>query len=351
MFRRLLLLSVILLPLSSLAETPLPGLEPPEMRSSLYTGFTQLLDDDKTLVKEELIDLPESVKRVALYHNGDRMHRKIPKQVHLMIENKLMKRMLDSGRFEVIQCLECRTTQVAMREDRLEVSHVAVDNQALRKLGQHVRADAFLFWNASVEQNKFTINLRMVDARDNKLLWLKEYSKKTTLEQEVEGFDSVNYEFLVGAWGISAERAHLSSTDSEEVKGVTVFGIRRRETTSLDDQLQYTLAFEYFRNFSNRENFDISGINLEGRIIADIPSMDDLIDTKVYLGMGQAFFNDTNALVFRFGFEFPFFKDGFIDYGVTYLPESTAKWTSVSGLEDTGKLGGASYDLSLGLRF
>ncbi|MEC8522810.1 MAG: hypothetical protein VXZ24_01000 [Pseudomonadota bacterium] len=351
MFRRLLLLSVILLPLSSLAETPLPGLEPPEMRSSLYTGFTQLLDDDKTLVKEELIDLPESVKRVALYHNGDRMHRKIPKQVHLMIENKLMKRMLDSGRVEIIQCLECRTTQVAMREDRLEVSHVAVDNQALRKLGQHVRADAFLFWNASVEQNKFTINLRMVDARDNKLLWLKEYSKKTTLEQEVEGFDSVNYEFLIGAWGISAERDHLSSTDSEEVKGVTVFGIRRRETTSLDDQLQYTLAFEYFRNFSNRENFDISGINLEGRIIADIPSMDDLIDTKVYLGMGQAFFNDTNALVFRFGFEFPFFKDGFIDYGVTYLPESTAKWTSVSGLEDTGKLGGASYDLSLGLRF
>jgi hypothetical protein len=351
MFRRLLLLSVILLPLSSFAETPLPGLEPPEMRSSLYTGFTQLLDDDKTLVKEELIDLPESVKRVALYHNGDRMHRKIPKQVHLMIENKLMKRMLDSGRFEIIQCLECRTTQVAMREDRLEVSHVAVDNQALRKLGQHVRADAFLFWNASVEQNKFTINLRMVDARDNKLLWLKEYSKKTTLEQEVEGFDSVNYEFLIGAWGISAERDHLSSTDSEEVKGVTVFGIRRRETTSLDDQLQYTLAFEYFRNFSNRENFDISGINLEGRIIADIPSMDDLIDTKVYLGMGQAFFNDTNALVFRFGFEFPFFKDGFIDYGVTYLPESTAKWTSVSGLEDTGKLGGASYDLSLGLRF
>ncbi|MEC8104638.1 MAG: hypothetical protein VX133_12955, partial [Pseudomonadota bacterium] len=164
MFRRLLLLSVILLPLSSFAETPLPGLEPPEMRSSLYTGFTQLLDDDKTLVKEELIDLPESVRRVALYHNGDRMHRKIPKQVHLMIENKLMKRMLDSGRFEIIQCLECRTTQVAMREDRLEVSHVAVDNQALRKLGQHVRADAFLFWNASVEQNKFTINLRMVDA-------------------------------------------------------------------------------------------------------------------------------------------------------------------------------------------
>lgn len=359
MFRRLIsdlhflftLLLLILVPINALAQDGLPGLEPPEVRSSMYTGFTQLLDDDKTLVKEELIDLPEGIQRLALYHNGDRMHRQISKQVHLMIENKLMKRVLDSGRFEIIQCLECRTTQVAMRADKLEVSHIAVDNQSLRKLGQQVRADAFLFWNASVQNNKFTINLRMVDARDNKLLWLKEYSKKTTMEEEVKGFDRVNYEFLIGAWGIAAERDHLSSTDSEDVKGLTVFGIRRRETTSLDDQLQYTLALEYFRNFSNRENFDISGVNLEGRIIADLPSMDDLIDTKVYLGMGQAFFNDTNALVFRFGFEFPFFKDGFIDYGVTYIPESTAQWSDVSGLEDTGKIGGASYDLSLGLRF
>ena len=79
--------------------------------------------------------------------------------------------------------------------------------------------------------------------------------------------------------------------------------------------------------------------------------MDDLIDTKVYMGLGQAFFNDTNALVFRFGFEFPFFSDGFIDYGVTYIPESTAKWGEVDNYQNTGKIGGSSYDLSLGLRF
>jgi hypothetical protein len=351
MLRRLLCSVFILFHMPLLADETLPGMVAMAAPSSLYTGFTQLLDDDKTLVKEELIDLPESVQRVALYHNGDRMHRRIPKQVHLMIENKLMSRILESGRFEMIQCLECRTTQVAMRADRLEVSHVAVDNQALRSLGKHVRADAFLFWNASVQDNKFTINLHLVDSRDNKLLWLKEYSKQTTLEQEVEGFDSVNYEFMIGAWGIAAERDHLTDGSTEEVKGISVFGVRRRETTSLDDSLQYTLALEYFRNFSNTENFDVSGINLEGRIIADIPSMDDLIDTKVYMGLGQAFFNDTNALVFRFGFEFPFFSDGFIDYGVTYIPESTAKWGEVDNYQNTGKIGGSSYDLSLGLRF
>jgi len=351
MRRLLTFTSLLLLPFFVSAEEPLPGLQAPEVRSSMYTGFSQLLDDDKTLVKEELIDLPEDIKRVALYHNGDRLHRQIPKQVHLMIENKIMNRILDSGRFEVIQCLECRKTQVAMKADQLKISHVAENNQSLRSLGKKVRADAFLFWNASIHENKFTINLQLVDAEDNKMLWLKEYSKRTTLEQEVEGFDSVTYEVTVGAWGVSAEREATTAAADEDVRGITVFGIRRRETTSLDDSIEYTLAFEYFRNFSNRDYFDVSGINLEGRIIADIPSMDKLIDTKVYLGLGQAFYNDTNSLIFRFGFEFPFFKDGFVNYGVTYIPESTARWLEADGYENTGNFGGSSYDLTLGLRF
>ncbi|MBQ0726253.1 MAG: hypothetical protein KBT77_02755 [Thalassolituus oleivorans] len=333
------------------AQDNVPALDAEVAPSSLYTGFEQLLDDDQTLVLEDLIDLDQNIRRVALYHNGDRLHRQIPKQVHLMIENKLMHRMMDSERFEVIQCLECRTTQVAMKADKLEISHPAEDNQSLRKLGKQVRADAFMFWNASVHENKFTINLRMVDARDNKLLWIKEYSKKTTLEQETEGFDSVTYEFTVGAWGISAERDNSVTNATEDVKGMTVFGIRRRETTSLDDSIEYTLALEYFKNFSNTDYFDVSGINLEGRIIADIPAMDSLLDTKVYMGIGQSFYNDTNSLVFRFGFEFPFFKDGFVDYGVVYMPEGDARWLDVADYERTGKFGGASYDLTLGLRF
>ncbi len=351
MRRLLILFSIFASSVQASGDEELPGLQSPEERSSMYTGFTQLLDDDKTLVKEELIDLPEEISRLALYHNGDRLHRQIPKQVHMMIENKIMNRILESGRFEVIQCLECRKTQVAMKADQLKISHVAEDNQALRSLGKKVRADAFLFWNASVHQNKFTINLQLVDAKDNKLLWLKEYSKRTTLEEEVEGFDSVTYELTVGAWGVSAERASTTEAADEDVRGITVFGLRRRETTSLDDSIEYTLAFEYFTNFSNRDYFDVSGVNLEGRIIADIPSMDKLIDTKVYLGLGQAFYNDTNSLIFRFGFEFPFFKDGFVDYGVTYIPESTARWLDAEGYENTGKFGGSSYDLTLGLRF
>jgi len=319
--------------------------------SSYYTGFERLLDDDQTLVVEELIDLKEDVRRIALYHNGDRLHRLVPKQVHLMIENKLMGRMMDSGRFEIIQCIECRTTNVVMAEDQLKISQAAENNQELRRLGKQVRADAFLFWNASVHNNKFTINLRMVDSKNNELLWLKEYSKKSTKEAEESGFDTVQYEFIIGAWGVGGERSNTAGGDDAELEGTTVFGIRRREGTTISDDIEYTLGLEYFRNYSNTDLFNLSGYNLEGRIIADIPAMDAIIDTKTYLGIGQAFYNDTNSLIFRFGFEFPFFSDGFMDFGVLYMPESDVEWKREADHDKDGKFGGASYDLTLGVRF
>lgn len=331
------------------AEQALPQMGEPA--PTLYTGFEQLLGDDKTLVLEELLDLDEGIKRVALYHNGDRLHRLIPKQVHQMIENKLMGRLISSDRFEVIQCIECRTTKVEMAADELKISQAAENNQQLRVLSKKVRADAFMFWNASVHKDKFTINLRLIDGKNNELLWLKEYSKRTTKEAEDEDFNTVQYEVIVGAWGVKGSRDNTAGGSDAELSGATVLGIRRRESTEINEDIEYTLGFEYFRNYSDTELFDLSGYNLEGRVIADIPALDNIIDSNVYLGIGQSFFNNANSLIFRFGFEFPFFSDGFMDFGVVYVQDSDVKWKKNSDYEDSGKFGGASYDLTLGVRF
>jgi hypothetical protein len=330
-------------------ESDIPSIS--EAPPTLYTGFEQLLDDDKTLVLEELIDLDENIKRIALYHNGDRLHRLIPKQVHQMIENKLMGRLIESRRFEVIQCIECRTTKVEMSADELKISQAAEDNQQLRALSKQVRADAFMFWNASVHDNKFTINLRLVSGSNNELVWLKEYSKRTTKEAEEMDFGTVQYELIVGAWGIGGSRKGLADEGDANLSGATVIGIRRREATSINEHIEYTLGLEYFRNYSDVELFDLSGYNLEGRIIADIPTLEDIIDTNIYLGIGQSFYNNANSLIFRFGFEFPFFTDGFMDFGVIYMQQGDVKWKSDADYEESGKFGGASYDLTLGVRF
>ena len=318
---------------------------------TLYTGFEQLLEDDKTLVLEELLDLDQNIKRIALYHNGDRLHRLIPKQVHQMIENKLMGRLIESGRFEVIQCIECRTTKVEMTANELKISQAAENNQQLRALSKQVRADAFMFWNASVHDNKFTINLRLIDGANNKLVWLKEYSKRTTKEAEEMDFSTVRYEVIVGAWGVGGKRKNIAGGSDAEQTGVTAFGFRRRESMSINEHIEYTLALEYFRNYSDTDLFNLSGYNLEGRIIAGIPSLEDIIKTNVYLGIGQSFFNNANSLIFRFGFEFPFFTDGFMNFGAIVMQESDVKWKKNSSYEETGTFGGTSYDLTLGVRF
>ena len=82
------------------SDVPGFGLPP-----TMYAGFSRLLDDESILVPEELLDVDNNIKRIAFYHNGDRLHRKIPKQVHLMIENKLLGTFMGLGRFEVLDCI------------------------------------------------------------------------------------------------------------------------------------------------------------------------------------------------------------------------------------------------------
>ena len=121
------------------SDVPGFGLPP-----TMYAGFSRLLDDESILVPEELLDVDKNIKRIAFYFNGDRLHRKIPKQVHLMIENKLLGKFMGLGRFEVIDCIECRTTRVNFEDSLMLISQSAQSNKDLRNLSKEVRADAFL---------------------------------------------------------------------------------------------------------------------------------------------------------------------------------------------------------------
>jgi hypothetical protein len=209
-----------------------------------------------------------------------------------------------------------------------------------------------MFWNASVHKNKYTVNLRMVDGRNNELLWLKEYSKKTESEL-VEEIDNISYEMTLGAWGVGGERksSPTGAGSTEELEGATVIGLHRRITSDVEDDNEYSLGIEYFTNFGSTDTFNLQGFNIEGRLITPLPSLSELIETNMYLGLGQAFFNDANSMTFRFGFEFPFFNAGFMDFGVIYMSEETVKWKKNTAFEEKGTFGGTSYDLTLGIRF
>lgn len=321
--------------------------QPPTM----YSGFASLLDDDKTLIEEQLLDIDKKIKRIAFYYTGDRLHRTIPKQVHLMVENKIMGKFMALGRYEIVDCIECRTTKVDIDENMLTIHQAVEDNQSLRELSKAVRADAFILWNSSVHEDKFTINLRMVNSTNNEVLWIKEYSKVTTREQEDNGFETINLELVVGTWGLGSTRRNTAGGNDAELTSVTSFGLRRREATTLHKDIEYTLGIEYFNNYALTDQFNVSGINLEGRIIVGIEAMKGVVDTRTYLGIGQAFFSGAHSLIFRFGFEFPFVTNGFMDLGMVYMSSEEVEWSQNSDYEDTSAFGGAGLDLTLGYRF
>jgi len=329
-------------------ESDIPGFGLPP---TMYAGFSRLLDDESILVPEELLDVDKDIKRIAFYFNGDRLHRKIPKQVHLMIENKLLGKFMGLGRFEVIDCVECRTTRVNFENSRMMISQSVQNNQDLRNLSKEVRADAFLLWNASVHEDKFTVNLRLVSAKSNELIWLKEYAKKTTREQEELEFESIEMEMVISSWGLTSERDGVGAVADASLSGVTAFGIRRREYTTLNKEVEYSLGVEYFRNFSSTDAFSINGFNLEGRIFVNINALKDWVNTKAYVGIGQAFFSGSHGLMMKFGLEFPFVTNGFMAIGATYLVSEEVEWDADADYEDSSEFGGAGLDLTLGYRF
>ena len=327
------------------------GLPDLNSKPTQYAGFSRLLDDESILVPEELLDLNKKIKRISFYHNGDRLHRKIPKQVHLMIENKLFGKFMGIGRFEVVDCIECRTTRVNFEDSRMMISQSAQSNQDLRNLSKQVRVDAFVLWSASMHENKFTVNIRIIDAKSNEILWIKEYAKKTTREQEDLDFESIELEFVVSALGLSGERDGIGAVADAALSGVTGFGLRRRESTTLNKDIEYSLGVEYFKNFSSTEAFSISGFNVEGLIFVNISAMKNWVATKAYIGIGQAFFSGSHGLMLKFGLEFPFVSNGFMSLGAVHLVSETVEWDSNPDYVDSSEFGGSGLDLTLGYRF
>lgn len=349
----LILLFSVIFASNSVAETRVASSALSELLAppTQYAGFARLLEDDSILVPEELLDVDKKIKRIAFYHNGDRLHREIPKQVHLMIENKLLGKFMGLGRFEVVDCIECRTTRVNFDAQKMHVSQSAQSNQDLRALSKEVRVDAFLLWNASVHEDKFTVNLRLVSAQSNNILWLKEYVKKTTREQEELEFESIELEFTISAMGLSSTRDGVGAGADATLDSVTGFGLRRRESTTLNKDIEYSLGVEYFKNFSSTQAFDVSGFNLEGRIFVNIAAMKDWVTTKAYMGIGQAFFSGSHGLIFKFGLEFPFVTNGFMSLGAAYLVPEEVEWDTNADFVERSEFGGAGLDLTLGYRF
>ncbi|BCE00101.1 hypothetical protein [Marinicellulosiphila megalodicopiae] len=326
------------------AQTP-----PAPVNMVIHSGFVNLMSDPKALVFTDLYEVPPSIKRVALYNSNDKLSKEISKQTRTMIEGQILSELLNTKRFEITACVECDQINVILNEEQVKIEKAIESNQQLRKLAKIIAVDAFFVWSAQVVNQQYRIDMRLIRATDNQVLWTHQYAKKTTEEDVIKDFKSTQWEMYLSSIGFKMERT--SSTLSTLKSGqISVFGLRRREASTFYPHLNYGLGIEVFGNITKRESMPFFGGSINGRLSLDFPALQKYIPTSTYIEVGQSIYNQSQALIFKYGLEFPFAKNGIINLGVLYSPENTIIWDAFEDYSTETVFGGATYEIMLGYR-
>jgi len=323
---------------------------PAPINMIVHSGFVNLINDPKALVFHDLFELPPSIKRVALYNSNDKLSKSLGKQTKTMIEGQILAELLNTKRFEIAACVECTQINVILNEEQVKIEKAIESNQELRRLAKTIAVDAFFMWSAQVIESQYRIDMRLVRASDNQVMWTHQYAKKTTEDEVEQDFKFTQWEVYLSSIGFKLERTSNTLSDLD-IGQISVFGIRRREASTFYPHLNYGLGVEIFGNITQRQAMPFIGGSINGRLSLDFPALQKYIPTSTYIEVAQSLYNQNQALIFKYGLEFPFSKNGIINLGVLYSPENTITWDALNDYSTESTFGGATYEIMLGYRF
>lgn len=296
----------------------------------------------------EIKSIPNQVKSIAFYRMNDRRNRKLSEETYNAIEQLIVEKFLNNSRIEVKECMQCKTTRVVMAEDRFSVLRRVASNDKLSEIGKTLGVDAFLMWDAYVEQKKIFFNARLVAEKDGRFLWARQYVLDT--EQPTK------FMFNTALWGLSGTRASTTGAATQTLNSVLALGVRTIEATSLSDKVSYGYGFNFFLNPSQRSYFDITGLAVNARMTMEIDSLfSDTVKSygnyNLYASVGEALVSGTPAYMFQGGLELRFNRRQHLDFGFVYMQQNNINFITANGYNKQGSFGGFGYDLSLGIRF
>jgi hypothetical protein len=90
------------------------------------------------------------------------------------LEGEINRVLRDSQSISMIQCNECRTPQIEVREDKLVVKRGSPDNETLAKIGKQLGVDSFLAVDVFRTKFSITTNVNLVQASDGSVLYSKQ---------------------------------------------------------------------------------------------------------------------------------------------------------------------------------
>jgi len=314
-------------------------------------GFSHLINNPNILSKSDFSDVAELPKSVALYFDGDRLHRNIDKEITEFIADQLTTRLVTDGTFKVAECTECNKTRVYVLKDAMRVQAPATSTSEFAELGEKVGVDAFIKWNAKETDGRFNLAMRLVDSEKGSVIWSKEYTKNITQDDVDRGYTELEWRLAVSAIGFTATRSATQGGEDATLSGLTALKISRKIIPYDNDGVSYEAGLTYLQNTSGSSTFNLSGTILGGRVMLDMGRMFDRIPYSLYGGVGAAIYNDSRGYTFEGGLEFPFADYGYLSVGFVNLAGDTVEWDSKPGFTDSSEFGGTTYDFSVGFKF
>ena len=307
--------------------------------------FYNLMSDESTLSLTDISEIDFPPARIALYQADDRSSTLTNKTTHTLVESTIAKRFVQSSRYSVISCIECKTTKISLNEGKLKISQPIETNEDLKLLGEKLGIDAFVFWQVSRINNEEHLNLKLVAADDNRVVWAKQYSYFYYPDRV-----TASEEFYVGIMSIDAKRVDSVTNDTVTMDSLSTFGYRYKDESKFDSNLEFSMGVELISSAFNDEAFALTGFALEERMYYNLQDLTDVLPMKAYLGIGQLFFEGSHNFFFRTGLAMPLGETASIDFGVVYLNDTNVTWEADGNYSQSSDLGGVAAEIILSMK-
>jgi len=318
--------------------------------SKSYLVFQKILDR-KSIWGELPWELAEqNISSIALYHSGDKLQHQLDKTTLNLIENKLALSLIDTD-LKVKTCIQCSKTYINVKKGSIRVKHSVETNIELQEMAKDIRTNAFLMWDASVHEDIYDVQLKLVNAKTMDVIWTKNIAEVVKKEADIEFFEQSNWAVSLSNWGLEATRINTDTGMPKKVDNFTALGFRNYQFSALTPSLEYAILFDMFTNLEQKDAISLTGINIEGRIFFNIPEWSNSLKFRPYVGVGQILFNRYHALALRAGAEISFLDTGFLEIGMISVAGHDIETSSTPSYDPIVSFGGVSYDITLGYRF
>lgn len=311
---------------------------------------------DAIRLEDESAALPEGW-RVAVYHNPSNVDGRVPSGYYTATEQLLIKKLIGTKRFQVVECPECSVSATGAAADTAK---------KMAEAAETLKLDGWVVWNLYAPgTGRMFFNIRLTDAKTGAIKWFKSSDDKPVVaevkkEEAEPAKKEIRHTFYTGMWGYSVRRTLLAGGTPADVTAdrILALGSKLIQYRALSDVAGFGMGMEVFSNVSNMAYADIYGLDFYGELQFHLDGpFTDPATGAVYsnynwhLSLGEMYVNGSFREIVKTGLGVQFTPRYSITIGSVYFPDGHVWLTDNKNYSSGGEFGGLSYEITFGASF